>query len=68
MAMVRLIKLLSYRGFGIRATRENPEVTTDDETAATLVGSGYFEYLTPPEPPPEPEVKKTPTRPKRAKR
>lgn len=66
MVAVRLTKHLSYNGYGIRATRDNPIVRTDPETAAALVTAGHFEYLETPEPVMIQETK--PARPKRAKK
>lgn len=58
MVAVRLKKHLSYSGYGVRATRSNPVVLTDTETAVALVGSGHFEYLEPPAEPTPPEETK----------
>lgn len=67
MVAVKLTKHLSYNGYGIRATRDNPIVRTDTGTAAALVTAGHFEYLDAPEPVIATQDHK-PARPKRAKK
>jgi len=56
---LRLNKALSYTG-AVSATRENPDVFTDDEaTAVAAVASGYFDLIevpTEPEAAPEPDT------------
>lgn len=43
---LRLNKALSYEGGAIKATREHPDVYTDDEAAAiAAVASGYFDLI-----------------------
>lgn len=58
---LRLNKALSYTG-AISATRENPDVFTDDEaTAVAAVASGYFDLIeVPTEPEAAPEPAKEP--------
>ena len=42
---LKLIKSLSYHGI-VKATRENPDVYTDDEAVATAaVATGFFELV-----------------------
>lgn len=42
---LKLIKSLSYHGI-VKATRENPDVYTDDEAVATAaVATGFFELI-----------------------
>lgn len=54
---LRLNKALSYTG-AVSATRENPDVFTDDEaTAVAAVASGYFDLI---EVPTEPEAAPAP--------
>lgn len=47
---LKLTKLLSYSGGGIRVTREKPEITVDDELGQALLKTGYFEALDMPAP------------------
>lgn len=47
---LKLTKLLSYSGGGIRVTREQPEITVADELGQALMKTGYFEALTEPAP------------------
>lgn len=46
---LKLIKSLSYHGI-VKATKENPDVYTDDEATATAaVATGFFELVESPE-------------------
>lgn len=43
---IKLIKALSYTGFGISATKDKPDVyIEDDETAEKVLATGYFETV-----------------------
>lgn len=42
MTTVKLIRGLSYLGYGVRVTRQDPILRTDDEKAARLIASGFF--------------------------
>lgn len=54
---LKLIKSLSYHGI-VKATRENPDVYTDDEAVATAaVATGFFELVeSPAQQTPQPEA------------
>ena len=53
---IRLIKSLSYHGI-VKATKEKPDVYTDDEAIATAaVATGFFELVKSPEQQDKPET------------
>lgn len=43
MVRIKLSKGLSYSGI-VTATKKNPYVTTDEDTAKKAIATGYFEY------------------------
>lgn len=43
---IKLVKALSYTGFGISATKKNPDVyIEDDDIAEKVLATGYFETV-----------------------
>jgi hypothetical protein len=47
MVVLRLKKIGSYYGYGIKATVNDPLVQVDDETARKLIATGYFTLESP---------------------